>query len=226
MTALAANINLQTRGLGGKLRDYLVADNVHIYKGGIVAIDSSGYARPARNTVGDVIVGVAEAEFDNTIVGHAAGARDARGSRGVKVRSGIDVSFLCTATAAQTSVGEPFYALDDQTVQATATNNPVGVVTEYVSATRVWVFIPDAPATYGAAFQGNVTAIDGDVRVTAGNVRLGAVSAFATTEPTSWAVFKQGTQPVGAIATSGGIGANATTVQKIIAAGTVNNVET
>lgn len=73
---------------------------------------------------------------------------------------------------------------------------------------------------------GNIVATAGDVRVTAGNVRLGAVSAFATTEPTSWVVCKSGTQPSGAIATSGGIGANDTTVQKIIAGGTINNVET
>jgi|SRR3990170_6465757 len=71
-----------------------------------------------------------------------------------------------------------------------------------------------------------ITAATGDVNVTVGNFRAGVVSAFATTEPTSWLVCKAGTQPAGAIATSGGVGANATTVQKIIAAGTINNVET
>lgn len=73
---------------------------------------------------------------------------------------------------------------------------------------------------------GNLVTTAGDNRITAGNVRLGAVSAFGTTEPTSWIVFKSGTQPAGAITTSGGLGANDTTVQKIIAAGTINNVET
>ena len=76
------------------------------------------------------------------------------------------------------------------------------------------------------AATGNITATAGDIRVTAGNFRAGAVSAFATTEPTSWVVCKSGTQPSGAIATSGGIGANDTTVQKIVAGGTINNVET
>lgn len=66
----------------------------------------------------------------------------------------------------------------------------------------------------------------GDIRATLGNIRLGAVETFATTEPTQWIVFKSGTQPAGAITTSGGLGANDTTVQKIIAAGTINNVET
>lgn len=73
---------------------------------------------------------------------------------------------------------------------------------------------------------GNLTVTAGDERITAGNLRLGAVSAFATTEPTSAAVFKQGTAFAGAITTSGGIMSNGTVVRKIIAAGTVSNVET
>lgn len=73
---------------------------------------------------------------------------------------------------------------------------------------------------------GNSTNTAGDFRCTAGNVRLGAVETFGTTEPTSWIVFKQGTQPAGAITTSGGLGADASTVQKIIAGSTINNVET
>ncbi len=61
-----------------------------------------------------------------------------------------------------------------------------------------------------------------------GNVRLGAVSAFGTTEPTSALVMKEGTNPVGAITTSGGIfvTTGGATISKIIAAGTVNQIET
>ena len=73
---------------------------------------------------------------------------------------------------------------------------------------------------------GNNTTVAGDDRVTAGNVRLGVVSAFATTEPTSAVVMKQGTAFAGAITTSGGIMSNGTVVRKIIADGTVSNVET
>lgn len=76
------------------------------------------------------------------------------------------------------------------------------------------------------ATTGNITATAGDVRVTAGNVRLGAVSAFGTTEPTSAIVFKSGTEFAGAIATSGGLMSSDTVVRKVIAAGTVSNVET
>lgn len=73
---------------------------------------------------------------------------------------------------------------------------------------------------------GNTTVTAGDVRITAGNERLGVVSAFATTEPTSAIVFKTGTAPAGAITTSGGLFSSTTVVRKIIADGTVSNVET
>lgn len=81
-------------------------------------------------------------------------------------------------------------------------------------------------ASAGLSSSSLIVASASDVRVTAGNFRAGAVSAFATTEPTSALVMKQGTAPAGAITTSGGIFSNGTVVQKIIAAGTVSNVET
>ena len=73
---------------------------------------------------------------------------------------------------------------------------------------------------------GNLINTAGDHRITAGNYRLGTVSAFATTEPTSCMVFFQGTAPAGAITTSGGLFTDGTNVMKIIAAGTADNVET
>lgn len=73
---------------------------------------------------------------------------------------------------------------------------------------------------------GNGTITAGDARITAGNVRLGVVSAFGTTEPVSAVVMKAGTAPAGAITTSGGIFTDGTTVKKIIADGTVSDVQT
>ena len=73
---------------------------------------------------------------------------------------------------------------------------------------------------------GNGVVSAGDLRVTAGNVRLGAISTFGTTEPTEAVVMKTGTAPVGAITTSSGIFASTTVVRKIIADGTASNVET
>lgn len=55
---------------------------------------------------------------------------------------------------------------------------------------------------------------------------LGTVSTFGTTQPTNTLVLRAGTAPVGAITTAGGLFSSATVVQKIIADGTVSNVET
>ena len=72
---------------------------------------------------------------------------------------------------------------------------------------------------------GNFVNSAGDHRVTAGNVRLGAVSAFAMTEPTSAYVMKVGTAPAGAITQSGAIFTDGTTVKKIIADSTITDIE-
>lgn len=73
---------------------------------------------------------------------------------------------------------------------------------------------------------GNEVVSTGDHKITAGNARLGVVSTFATTEPTSAVVMKQGTAFVGAITTSSGFMSDGTVLKKIIAAGTASNIET
>ena len=100
-------------------------------------------------------------------------------------------------------------------------------VTGAISATTTLAATTTVTAGTGLTVTtGNAVVTAGDLRVTAGNERLGAVSAFATTEPTSALVMKTGTAPAGAITTSGGIFSSSTVVRKIIAAGTVSNVET
>jgi|TARA_R110000796_G_scaffold113337_3_gene225092 hypothetical protein len=71
---------------------------------------------------------------------------------------------------------------------------------------------------------GDMTVTAGDAHVVAQNLYLGAETAFATTEPTSAIIIKQGTAFAGAIVTSSAIQANATVLRKIIADGTISNV--
>jgi hypothetical protein len=143
MTALARNNHaVQQKDHGLDLKMYLVTDNVHIYKGAIVAVDATnGLAHPAANAANDVIVGIAQEEFDNTIPGHAAGGRDALGRRGVKVMSGAHFLLLAAGTATQAAVGDTWFVLDDQTVQAAdpGNSNTIGRVVEFVDATHVWI---------------------------------------------------------------------------------------
>lgn len=78
---------------------------------------------------------------------------------------------------------------------------------------------------------GEMTLANGGDFITAtGNVFLGNPGAFATTQPQAAVVMGgsslSGIAPAGAIATAGGVFASDTVVRKIIAAGTVSNVET
>ena len=72
---------------------------------------------------------------------------------------------------------------------------------------------------------GDLTVTAGDAHVVAQNLYMGAETAFATTEPTSAVIFKVGTAAAGAIVTSSALFATATILRKIIADGTVSNVE-
>lgn len=65
-----------------------------------------------------------------------------------------------------------------------------------------------------------VNVLNGAVKLT-----LGTVSAFGTTQPTNTLVLREGTAPAGAITTAGGLFSSATVIRKIIADGTVSNVE-
>ena len=63
--------------------------------------------------------------------------------------------------------------------------------------------------------------IEGAVKLT-----LGTPTAFASTQPTNTLVLKVGTAPAGAIVTSVGLFTDGTTMKKIIADGTVTDVQT
>ena len=71
---------------------------------------------------------------------------------------------------------------------------------------------------------GDLTVTAGDAHVVAQNLYLGAETAFATTEPTSAIIIKQGTAFAGAIGTSSAIQSNGTLLRKCIADGTLSNV--
>ena len=87
--------------------------------------------------------------------------------------------------------------------------------------------VDGATTLTGAQTLTGVTTHSAETRIANGfNLRIGTISAFATTEPTNAIVMKEGTEFAGAITTSGGLMSSATVVRKVIAAGTVSNVET
>lgn len=79
----------------------------------------------------------------------------------------------------------------------------------------------------GAQTLTGVTTHSAELRVANGfNIRVGTISAFATTEPTNTLVLREGTEAVGAITTAAALSSSATVMRKVIAAGTASNVET
>ncbi len=121
----------------GELQAYLVEDDVHIFKGALVVANDAGYAEPATNAVGKVLLGVAFEECDNTLEEHSQGGKSCRVYRGGAFK-------LLTDDLAQADVGILCYVEDDATVNdaGTATQGVIaGTVVEIKSATEVWVDI-------------------------------------------------------------------------------------
>jgi hypothetical protein len=131
--ALSANrdVNFYT---SQELIEIPLDDDVNIYKGALVGLNSStGYARPL--TAGDDFLGVAYAQADNTGTGHAAAAIN------VKLHQNVDVVHSLAGVAV-TDTGSQVYASDDGTLTLTSTNNTrvgriVGVESSGVARVRL-----------------------------------------------------------------------------------------
>lgn len=135
MTALAADKQYSRKEAG--LKAYPVADNVNIYKGALTMKNAAGFADAATDTAGTLCLGVAYERTDNTLTGHVVGGKT------IRVESGGHV-LLVGSGFSQASVGLPVYVVDSGTVGLASTNSIyVGDVSEYVSATSAWIFIPD-----------------------------------------------------------------------------------
>lgn len=134
--ALTANKDRPVKH-SGQIQSYLVENDKHIYKGALVVANNAGYAEPATNAIGKVLLGVAYEECDNTLEGHS------QGGKSVRVIRGGSFPFT-TADLVQADVGIKCYIEDDDTVNdagATTQGIVAGIVTEIVSATEVWVDI-------------------------------------------------------------------------------------
>lgn len=134
--ALSADAHLD-RKESGPYQVYPVAASTTIYAGGLLVVDSTGYAEPLTDAVDKRYIGVAYEGVDNS--------SGSDGDKNVRVY-GIG-RFKVTATSiTQAMVGQMMYGADDATMDDTSTNKvPVGRLVEYVSSTSGWIEI--GPAT-------------------------------------------------------------------------------
>lgn len=115
----------------GVLQQFPVAV-AKIYKGSLVALNAAGFVKPAA--AGDKrVVGVAYETVDN-----ASGA-----AGDLTIRVWREGTFEVNGSGlTQANVGDLVYVTDDNTVTLTATGSiVVGVITEFVSATKARVDI-------------------------------------------------------------------------------------
>lgn len=132
MAALTEDINLDEKD-GRLVASPVVASDI-IFKGALVKHNAAGFLAPCVAEAGSFFAGVAYEKMDNS-----AGVAGDKMCRVQKTGR-----YLLTGSGfAQANVGDAVYAQDDQTISLTDAGNEqqVGVIDEFVSATKVWVKI-------------------------------------------------------------------------------------
>jgi hypothetical protein len=108
----------------GEIEEYPVIASDVIYEGAAVGENAAGHARPL--TAGDVFLGFAEAQVDNS-----AGAAGDAGVR-VKTRGRIELNVESLAITANDRAA--VYASDDDTFTLTVgANSKIGYISKFVS---------------------------------------------------------------------------------------------
>jgi hypothetical protein len=160
--AMALAADRDTPEIQGKLFSYPVLGTTKIYAGGIVVLDSSGYAKPAVTATGLVAVGRAEDTVDN-LLGNS-------GDLDVTVREGIFRYGNSSATDLITiaEIGDTCFLVDDETVAKTSATNTRSVAgyIRQVDSDGVWVEFRNTLSA-----DGDVVAANNLSDVTAGTAR-------------------------------------------------------
>jgi hypothetical protein len=132
---MALSANRYTKNIVGDEIEIPVLTGVHIYAGGMVCVNTGhGYAIPAADAAGNVFMGIAVSEADNT--------SGASGDINVRVRR-TGIFLLNASSIAITGQGVKMYVVDDQTFDETDPGNTVecGVLVKFVSSTSGWIDI-------------------------------------------------------------------------------------
>lgn len=120
MAALTAERNTKIRATQGALSTDLALPMkaaAKVFKGGLVVVDATGYAKAGGGAVAtERVAGIAQETVDNTT--------GANGAKTVKVRRGVaKLANFGTDLVGGTSLLADCFAEDDQTVRATSATN-------------------------------------------------------------------------------------------------------
>lgn len=138
--AVSANQVIKRRGTAPRIRKVPVAADAILYEGTMCFEDAGG------DFTGTVLENGSFGGIVRKMVDNTGGADASAGGFGAKFAEVyVDGEFLLTlsgATAAAADIGKPVYGVDNFQITETATDLvPVGVITEIVSTTQVWVSI-------------------------------------------------------------------------------------
>jgi hypothetical protein len=148
--ALSADRNTTYRD--GIELEFPVKAATKIYAGSMVCVGAAdGYAIPAADAAGNIFVGVAVEQADNSSGANAA--------INVRVRRKGVFDFAASSIL-QAHVGDVMYVVDDQTFDETTPGNSVvaGILVKYVSATRGWIDI-EAGVRVGATIAASAISV-------------------------------------------------------------------
>jgi endo-beta-N-acetylglucosaminidase D len=137
MAALTKDRNTRVRAQGTNRHRTRKISNVKVWKGGIAAINATGYLVAASDAAALKVVGI----FDETVDNSAGAAGDKEASYTTGIEAELDNLGGAIVQATQVA-----HVGDDQSVTtaAVAVNDVyVGNVTEFTT-TKVWVFIDEA----------------------------------------------------------------------------------
>ena len=145
---MAATSSRNTVTRAGRVWSYPVAAATIIYAGTMVVLDSSGNAKPAADTAGLRVIGMARADVDNSA--GSAGDLDVEVSR-------TDVAHFTNSSTAAVDAddkGKLCYVEDDSTVAETSTHKVQAGIVEDVDSDGVWVRFRESPVVPTAITDG------------------------------------------------------------------------
>lgn len=158
----------------GKLKAYPIAASTTIYKDTLVGLNSGGYLVNMSDTGSLNFVGVAFEGMSN-----AAGSNGDKKAR-VWGEGEFEFAYL-GGDASEAKVGLLCYAQDNQTVDEDAANTtndyPVGIITEFVSTTKVRVYVSKHLRVAGTVATGDVA----DSAITTAKINDAGVTAAKLT---------------------------------------------
>jgi len=130
MAALTNSRNTPELADGGRMQVYPVEANTTVYLGSIVALNANGNAVPASSNAGLKVIGRAEMMYGGAPGQDAVNNPGAAGAISVVCRRGVFMYAVNDATIGAAQVGQPSFAVDDNSVSLSDGGGTTAVIAQ------------------------------------------------------------------------------------------------